>query len=121
MVVPIRTGVTMVEGTAASSGTREVTTLMPHAEVALRVTAPDFNFRISFYQGIEGFTGWHAGATRFWRMHGGEMGEHKHSVRVATGTCMHDMCMHECMLYRKTRICSRQRNTLSRQEHRPSS
>lgn len=61
VVVPIRTGITMVEGAAASSGTREVTTLMPHAEMALRVAAPTFSFRISFFQGIEGFTGWHAG------------------------------------------------------------
>ena len=61
IVVPIRTGITMIEGTAASSGTREITTLMPHAEMKLRVKAPTFSFRISFYQGIEGFTGWHPG------------------------------------------------------------
>eukprot|EP00892_Ulva_mutabilis_P000379 jgi/Ulvmu1/10341/UM061_0024.1 len=60
-VLPLRTGITMLEGMAASSGTREVTTLMPHAEIKLRVKAPTFNFRISYYQGIEGFTGWHSG------------------------------------------------------------
>lgn len=62
-VVPVRTGVVMLEGDARSSGTNEIVTLMGHSEVALRVNLPgQFSFKISWYQGMEGFTGWHGGA-----------------------------------------------------------
>ena len=45
------------------AGTPEVMTLLTHAEVKLRIKAPGGKFfRLSWYQGIEGFTGWHAGA-----------------------------------------------------------
>ena len=45
------------------TGTPEVMTLLTHAEVKLRIKAPGGKFfRLSWYQGIEGFTGWHAGA-----------------------------------------------------------
>jgi hypothetical protein len=61
-VVPIRTGIVMLEGNARSSGGQEIITLMSHAEIALRVKLLGrFSFRISWYQGIEGFTGWHGG------------------------------------------------------------
>lgn len=62
-VVPVRTGVVMLAGDATSSGTNEIVTLMGHSEVALRVSLPGhFEFKISWYQGMEGFTGWHGGA-----------------------------------------------------------
>ena len=47
---------------ARSSGTREITVLMPHAEVVLRVAAPGhLACRVGWFQGMEGFTGWHSG------------------------------------------------------------
>lgn len=50
--------------TARSSGRDEISTLMVHGELALRASLPGhFSFRISWYQGIEGFTGWHSGAS----------------------------------------------------------
>jgi hypothetical protein len=63
VVVPERTGVVMLnDEKATSSGTSEIVTLIVHAEVALRVNLPGrFAFRISWYQGMEGFTGWHGG------------------------------------------------------------
>jgi hypothetical protein len=63
IVFPVRTGIVLLNGEKArSSGTSEIVTLMPHAEVALRVNVPGkFSFRIHWYQGMEGFTGWHAG------------------------------------------------------------
>lgn len=62
-VVPVRTGVVLLEGDASSSNTNEIVTLMGHSEVALRVHLPGhFSFKISWYQGMEGFTGWHGGA-----------------------------------------------------------
>lgn len=62
-VIPVRTGIVLMEGTAESSGTSEVMSLMCHAEVCLRMKIPGGRFyRLSWYQGIEGFTGWHAGA-----------------------------------------------------------
>lgn len=62
-MVPMRTGLTLLEGVAASSGTADIATLMSHAEVALRVHCPgSFSFRIFFYMSIDGTTAWHAGA-----------------------------------------------------------
>jgi hypothetical protein len=61
-VVPVRTGVVLLDGDAKSSGTSEIVTLMGHSEVALRVSLPGrFAFKICWYQGMEGFTGWHGG------------------------------------------------------------
>lgn len=85
-VVPVRTGVVMLEGDAASSGTNEIVTLMGHSEVALRVNLPGrFSFKISWYQGMEGFTGWHGG-----------VGPHVHDVRerdtVPAATFSHVAC-----------------------------
>lgn len=61
--VPVRTGIVLMDGTAESSGQSEVMSLMMHAEVCLRLRLPGNKFyRMSWYQGIEGFTGWHAGA-----------------------------------------------------------
>ena len=64
LAFPLRTGVGMLDGVIAkSSGRDEISTLMVHGELALRVSLPgQFSFRISWYQGIEGFTGWHGGA-----------------------------------------------------------
>jgi hypothetical protein len=64
VVVPVRTGVVLLNGEKTkSSGTNEIVSLMVHAEVALRVSLPGkFSFRIHWYQGMEGFTGWHGGA-----------------------------------------------------------
>lgn len=65
VVLPVRTGVVMLEGNAKSfgkAGKAEIVILMVHAEVALRVHLQGkFSFRISWYQGMEGFTGWHGG------------------------------------------------------------
>lgn len=37
--------------------------LMPHSEVVLNVALPgQFVFRVGWFQGMEGFTGWHSGA-----------------------------------------------------------
>ena len=59
----MRTGLTLLEGATSSSGTGDITTLMNHAEVALRVACPgSFSFRIFFYMSIDGTTAWHAGA-----------------------------------------------------------
>jgi hypothetical protein len=65
VAVPLRTGVALLDNvTAKSSGRDEISTLMVHGELALRVSLPGkFSFRISWYQGIEGFTGWHGGAS----------------------------------------------------------
>jgi hypothetical protein len=65
-VIPVRTGIWLMDGTAESSGNSEITSLLTHAEVCLRMRLPNGKFfRISWYQGIEGFTGWHSGAP--WR------------------------------------------------------
>jgi hypothetical protein len=64
--LPVRTGIVLMSGTCESSGKSEVMSLMNHAEVCLRIKLPSSHlFRMSWYQGIEGFTGWHAGAPLF--------------------------------------------------------
>ena len=61
--VPLRTGILLAEGTAESSGHSEVMMLMTHAEICLRMRLADgAHLRLCWYQGIEGYTGWHAGA-----------------------------------------------------------
>eukprot|EP00892_Ulva_mutabilis_P003573 jgi/Ulvmu1/1588/UM111_0016.1 len=61
-VVPLRTGLTMLEGAAESSGTADIVSLMNHAEVALRVATPGGpSFQIFYYMSIDGTTAWHAG------------------------------------------------------------
>jgi hypothetical protein len=59
--LPLRTGITLMEGVAEASGTAEIFTVMNHAEVILRIKLPAGHyFRLNWYQGVEGFTGWHA-------------------------------------------------------------
>lgn len=62
--IPVRTGVVLMDGVAESSGLAEVMSFLMHAEVCLRLRLPTGRvFRLAWYQGIEGFTGWHAGAS----------------------------------------------------------
>jgi hypothetical protein len=61
--LPCRTGLKLLQLDNKGEWTsKDITTLMTHAEVALRVISPAASFEVSFYQGIEGFTGWHASA-----------------------------------------------------------
>jgi hypothetical protein len=66
LVFPMRTGIVLMDGVAESSGHSEIMSLTTHAEVCLRLRLPHGrHFRFSWYQGIEGFTGWHAGLRTF--------------------------------------------------------
>lgn len=89
LAFPLRTGVGMLDGvTAKSSGRDEISTLMTHAELALRVKLPGrFSFRISWYQGIEGFTGWHGGTSLCFFLLGAS------SDGSCSFSCMHELCV----------------------------
>jgi hypothetical protein len=58
----MHTGIVLVDGVADSSGHSEFMSLTMHAKVCLRLRMPRGRlFRLSWYQGIQGFTGWHTG------------------------------------------------------------
>ena len=53
----------LLDGIAKSSGLKEIMSFYMHAECCLRLRLGDGRiFRIAWFQGVEGFVGWHPGA-----------------------------------------------------------